>query len=43
MRARGLRVDYQEIAGMGHCGPLPEGTAAIINAHILRALGRAQR
>lgn len=42
MRARGLRVDYQEIPGMGHCGPLPEETTAVINAHVLRALRRTQ-
>jgi dipeptidyl aminopeptidase/acylaminoacyl peptidase len=42
MRARGLRVDYQEIPGMGHCGPLPEETTAVINGHILRALRRTQ-
>ena len=24
MRARGLRVEYHEVPGMGHCGPVPE-------------------
>ncbi len=42
MRARGLRVNYQQIPGMGHCGPLPEATVAIINNHILRALRGAE-
>jgi hypothetical protein len=40
MRARGLRVNYQEVAGMGHCGPMPEETTEIVNAHVLRALGK---
>jgi dipeptidyl aminopeptidase/acylaminoacyl peptidase len=40
MRARGLRVDYQEIPGMGHCGPLPEETSALIDAHMRRALAK---
>ncbi len=38
MRARGLRVNYQEVADMGHCGPLPEETTGIINEFILGAL-----
>ena len=38
LRARGLRVDYQEIPGMGHCGPLPEETTAVINDFMLGAL-----
>ncbi len=38
MRARHLRVDYREIPGMGHCGPMPDDLVADVNAFILRAI-----
>ncbi|HEY3377148.1 MAG TPA: prolyl oligopeptidase family serine peptidase [Armatimonadota bacterium] len=34
MRARELRVEYLEVPGMGHCGPLPEEVAARVRAFI---------
>jgi dipeptidyl aminopeptidase/acylaminoacyl peptidase len=40
MRGRGLRVNYAEVAGMGHCGPLPAEVTALANAHLLQALAK---
>jgi dipeptidyl aminopeptidase/acylaminoacyl peptidase len=40
MQARGLRVNYAEVPGMGHCGPMPEETSAIVDAHMRKALAK---
>jgi dipeptidyl aminopeptidase/acylaminoacyl peptidase len=38
MRARGLRVEYLEVPGMGHCGPLPPEVSQRIHEFLERAL-----
>ena len=38
MRARARRVEYLEVPGMGHCGPLPAEVAGRIHEFLKRAL-----
>jgi len=38
MRQHGHDLDYVEVAGMGHCGPLPDDVASRIDAFVLGQL-----
>jgi dipeptidyl aminopeptidase/acylaminoacyl peptidase len=40
MRKQGLRVDYVEVASMGHCGPLPLEVLEGNVAFVAEAMGR---